>query len=97
MADLIVVSEPERSIGTTNDAAQVSHVQRAASVIEVSVGREGIECNSAIGGDASNDGVACGEPGCAIAVNGFLFPPAFAGGERRLLLARCNFIPAGSL
>lgn len=70
MADLIVVSEPERSIGAANDASQVSRVQRTASVVEVSVGWEGIECNSTIGCDASNAGVARGEPECAIAVNG---------------------------
>ncbi len=42
MPDLLVVGQPERALRAGDNATQVAHVKRAAPVVEVGIGRDGV-------------------------------------------------------
>ncbi len=70
MPDLRIVGQPERAIRAGDDATQVAYVKRAAPVVEVGVGREGVELERASSGDAPDRHVHRSEPERPIAAAG---------------------------
>src|SRR5216684_3199659 len=62
MPDLRIVGQPERAVRASDDATQVAYVKRAAPVVEVGVGWEGVELERASSGDAPDRHVHRSEP-----------------------------------
>ena len=70
MPDLLIVGQPERAVCAGDDATQVAHVKRAAPIVEVGVGWEGVELERASSGDAPDHHVHRGEPERPVAASG---------------------------